>query len=354
MMSSPLMPPPQTGRMFSTGQKGARGVWAQMLATVRDLSGGFDQFVHDPHPDVSRLGRAARERHPQQADDYFALGDLCVRLSVLGESLNETYVLKALAAYTRAGEIARSEARAARTAILDLAFWCAETAGQDNNHDTLRAALHVCERVQQLGIVTPDSRYGARLAEAISKLRDRLGGLFELADGATVDPVEQSGLAREIRLLTDEGQTLLRQNKTAEALACFDRALRLDPQQPALWVWKAYALSDQGRFSDALKSYERSLELDPQSANVWNSKGLLLMELGKLDQALACFDQALAYSRPIPTVQAIYWLNRGKSLFMLGRYPEALEALERSHALEPSPESTAGLTACREQLAQVS
>lgn len=351
MMSSPLTPPPQTGRTFSSGKTGPRGLWAQMLATVRDLSGGFDQFAHDPHPEVSALGRAARERHPQLADDYFALGDLCARLSVLGEGLSETYALKALAAYARAGEVASAEARTARSAILDLAFWCAELARQHETYDTLRAALHVCERVQQLGIVTAESRFGARLAEAISQLRERLGGIFELADGATVDPVERAGVAREVRLLTDEGQTLLRQNQSTEALASFERAIRLDPQQAALWVWKAYALSDQGRFLDALASYERALALDPHSANVWNSKGLLLMELGRLDQALVCFDEALTHSRPIPTVQAIYWLNRGKSLFMLGRYPEALEALERSHTLEPSPESAAGITACREQLA---
>ncbi|GAB4202708.1 MAG: hypothetical protein OHK0022_26130 [Roseiflexaceae bacterium] len=349
MTSHPLTPPPQTGRIPAAAGSGQRGLWAQVLATVRDLGGTFDQFVHDPHPEVSALGRTARERHPQSADDYFALGDLCARLSAQSDSLGG-YPLKAVAAYARASEFSAADARTARSALLDYAFWCAGAARQIDTYDALRAAIQVCERVQQLGIITHDSIYGGRLAEALGQLRERMVAVFEPAPEG--EPPERTLLAREIRVLTDEGQTLLRQNQPAEALACFERALRLDPQQSQLWVWKAYALADQGRFPAALESYDRALSIDPTGANVWNSKGLLLMELGRLDQALECFDHALAHARPIATVQATYWLNRGKSLYMLGRYPEALEALERSHDLEPSPESAAGLAACREQMTQ--
>jgi hypothetical protein len=35
---------------------------------------------------------------------------------------------------------------------------------------------------------------------------------------------------------------------------------------------------------------------------------------------------------------------------MLARYQEARDALVRSHQLDPSPESAAGIAACRERL----
>jgi hypothetical protein len=35
---------------------------------------------------------------------------------------------------------------------------------------------------------------------------------------------------------------------------------------------------------------------------------------------------------------------------MLGRYAEARDALMHSHDLDPSPESAAGIAACRERL----
>jgi tetratricopeptide (TPR) repeat protein len=110
------------------------------------------------------------------------------------------------------------------------------------------------------------------------------------------------------------------------------------------------ALTDLGRFEDALASYDQALTLDPGSASVWNSKGALLMELARIEPALECFEQALDLSSPVNTLRAAFWLNKGKALFMLGRYQEARESLVRSYQLDPSPESAAGIAACREQL----
>lgn len=39
---------------------------------------------------------------------------------------------------------------------------------------------------------------------------------------------------------------------------------------------------------------------------------------------------------------------------MLRHYDEAMKALTTSHDLDPSPESAAGMSACQEQLDQVS
>ncbi len=155
---------------------------------------------------------------------------------------------------------------------------------------------------------------------------------------------------RESRLLCDQGQILLRQSQAAEALATFERALHANQQNHAAWLWRAMALTDLGRFDDAIESYDRALALDPGSASVWNSKGALLMELGRLEPALECFEHALRSSSAATALSAAFWLNKGKALFMLKRYEEAREALVRSHQLDPSPESAAGIAACREQL----
>ena len=103
------------------------------------------------------------------------------------------------------------------------------------------------------------------------------------------------------------------------------------------------ALTDLGRFDDALSSYDQALALEPGGASVWNSKGALLMELGRLKPALECFEQALSSSTAATALRAAFWLNKGKALFMLNRYQEARDALVRSHQLDPSPESAAGI-----------
>jgi Tfp pilus assembly protein PilF len=143
---------------------------------------------------------------------------------------------------------------------------------------------------------------------------------------------------------------LLRQGQPRDALDRFEAALASSEANKSAWLWRAMALTDLGRFDDALASYDRALVLEPDSAGVWNNKGSLLMELGRLEAALTCFERALELAAPISTVKAVYWLNRGKALYMLGRYSEARDALAHSHELEPSAESSAGIAACRERL----
>lgn len=342
--------PPQTGRSAADhrNEESPQGLWAQLLARFRDLSGAFDPFANDAEPSVRALGRQVRQRRPAEADDYFALGDLCARLTLQENSLSETYAAKTIAAYMRAGDIAPGEIRAARAALIQFTYWVIDAAIRIGRYDSLKVGLLVVERVRQLGVFPPASGDGIRLQRAEAELRERLAGIFE----DDVSPAESHHVLaeRESRMLCDQGQMLLRQNQASEALACFERALQADRGNHAAWLWRAMALTDLGRFNDALVSYDRALSIEPGSAGVWNSKGSLLLELGRLAPALECFDNAIDLSTSVATVKAVYWLNKGKSLYMLGRYQEALAALSESHTLDPSPESAAGIAACKERI----
>lgn len=74
------------------------------------------------------------------------------------------------------------------------------------------------------------------------------------------------------------------------------------------------------------------------------------MELGHLKSALACIERALELATATSTVRAVYWLNKGKTLYRIGRYAKARSALVTAQELDPSPESAAGISACQERL----
>src|SRR5215208_4499696 len=95
-----LPPAPQSGRtvVLADPEDDQTGLWSQMLAVFRDISGSFDPFANDGHPEVRALGRAARQRHPPRSDDYFCLGDLCARLIVQDAHVSKTYIAKTIAA----------------------------------------------------------------------------------------------------------------------------------------------------------------------------------------------------------------------------------------------------------------
>jgi tetratricopeptide (TPR) repeat protein len=322
------------------------GLWTQILAVFRDLSGSFDPFANDANPQVRALGRAARQRRHSNGDDYFTLGDLCARLTLQESQLSEVYAAKTLAAYVRAGAVAPSDSRTARKALKDFGQWVVDVARSLGNYDALKVAALVCARLQQIDLVARNQADVAQLRATEQQLREQMSRILESQPGAE----SNAAASNESRLLCDQGQMLLRQNQTREALDLFERALQADERNHSGWLWRAMALTDMGRFDDALASYDRALAIEPQAAGVWNSKGALLTELGRAEAALECFERALSFSASSPKVRATFWLNKGKALFILKRYREARDALVRSYQLDPSPESAAGVAACREQI----
>jgi tetratricopeptide (TPR) repeat protein len=342
-----LPPAPRSGRTASLidSEDDQRGLWPQMLAAFRDIGGTFDPFANDGHPEVRALGRGARQRRPPQSDDYFALGDLCAQLTLRDGHLSDTYIAKTIAAYSRASEIAPAEGRAARVALLTFVQWVVDVARALGGYDALKAAVLACERLLQLDLVARKPAEHERLQEIAQRLREQMARDSD-PEGAPSGP--EAG--RESQLLCDKGRMLLRQTQPKEALQLFEHALQLDSHNHAAWLWRALALTDLARFEDALASYDRALEIEPDNARVWNSKGALLTELGRAAEALACLNRALELSSSDAKVKAIFFLNKGKALFILKRYREAREALVRSYQLDPGPESAAGIAACREQI----
>jgi tetratricopeptide (TPR) repeat protein len=340
---------PQSGRsvVVNDPEDDQAGLWSQMLAVFREVGGSFDPFANDGHPEVRALGRAARQRRHPQSDDYFALGDLCARLTVQSAQISETYTAKTIAAYTRAGAIDANERRPARSALLAFAQWVVDVARALGSYEALKAAALTCERAEQLDLLANNPAERAHLRETTQRLREqmqRFSGSAAQPSAGAPDP------QRESQHLCDQGQMLLRQNQTKEAFDLFERALQANRRNHSAWLWRAMALTDMGRFNDALASYDSALEIEPDNARVWNSKGALLTELGRAEAALECLNRAIELSTSDAKIRAIFWLNKGKALFILKRYREAREALVRSYQLDPSPESAAGIAACREQI----
>lgn len=113
-----------------------------------------------------------------------------------------------------------------------------------------------------------------------------------------------------------EGGWLAEIQDWEEALACFDRALELNPRYVDAWNEKGVALAKSDRHEDALVCFDRALEINPRNEQVWSNKGEVLgADLGRWEEAMACCDRRLELN----PFSADAWADKRMALYRLGR-----------------------------------
>jgi len=132
------------------------------------------------------------------------------------------------------------------------------------------------------------------------------------------------------------GDTLRRAERWPEASAAYDKAVALIPTAAANY-WSVYfsrgiSYERQGKWTEAEADFRKALELRPDEPQVLNYLGYSFLERGEnFDEAIAMIETAVK-ARPDSgyIVDSFAW-----GLFLLGRYEESVEHMERASVLEP-------------------
>ena len=103
-----------------------------------------------------------------------------------------------------------------------------------------------------------------------------------------------------------------------EALASYNRAIALKPNDAEFFNNRGTVLKDLNRLDQALASYDQAIALRPGHADAYNNRGVVLMELKRLDEALASYDRAVA----LKPDYAEAFNNRGMARLLAGRHRE--------------------------------
>ncbi len=128
---------------------------------------------------------------------------------------------------------------------------------------------------------------------------------------------------------TTAGLMSLMQGSSQEALAAYEQAIRLDPNDAESYEDKGNALSDLKRFQEALAAYEQAIRLDPRKAAYYYSKGCALETLGRSQEALEAFEQAIR----LDANYARAYHKLGAILEALGKQTEAQQAYTKAKQL---------------------
>lgn len=133
--------------------------------------------------------------------------------------------------------------------------------------------------------------------------------------------------------LCAKGDALVAAGDLDGALACFDRALRLDVSFASAWVGRAIILSERQRDNEALACINRALDVDPRCAAALVHKGHILRGRGFHLEALGAYEAALG-SGAEEDARA----GRAAALQALGRTEDA----RPTRSLAPAPEAPPG------------
>jgi len=149
---------------------------------------------------------------------------------------------------------------------------------------------------------------------------DRLTEMDPRPSGAGIDRLRSLGIALE------------QQGRHEAAYNAFDQAVRLRPDDAALWASRGNALANLARPQESLTSYQRVLQFSPKDADAAFRCGLLLLTLKQPQQALPYFDLADELHPNHPAVIE----QRALALHALGRFDEALVDNQFALALNPT------------------
>jgi tetratricopeptide (TPR) repeat protein len=115
----------------------------------------------------------------------------------------------------------------------------------------------------------------------------------------------------------------------AQAIACYRRALRLDPKNALAHFNLGNALYTQGPVAEAIACYRQVIALDPRYAQAHYNLGVALKAQGQVDQASACYQKAIVLDPKYAEAHC----NLGFLLQERGQFTEALATLRRGHQL---------------------
>ena len=147
--------------------------------------------------------------------------------------------------------------------------------------------------------------------------------------------VFSGGSARQAKQHFIAGIKLLEEERYEGAMVEFDEAIRLDPDDAAVYGSRGDAYSRMGEYGRAVPDYGEAIRLQPEDFVAYGNRGIASNELREYDRAIQDLSEAI---RLKPDIWVWYgW--RGRSYTSKGEYERALQDVAEVIRLDPDEHS---------------
>jgi tetratricopeptide (TPR) repeat protein len=96
----------------------------------------------------------------------------------------------------------------------------------------------------------------------------------------------------------NRGLAYYNQQKYAQAIADYNKAIELDPNDADAYYNRGIAYADQQEYAQAIADYNKAIELDPKYAYAYYNRGIAYYNQQKYAQAIADFNKTLLLLDP--------------------------------------------------------
>jgi ankyrin repeat protein/tetratricopeptide (TPR) repeat protein len=169
----------------------------------------------------------------------------------------------------------------------------------------------------------------------------------ELAASVIPKEAKTAQATTDATALKETGNQLVKQGKYQEALQKYEEAILVNSHFAIAWFNKGLMHKKLKQYDDALAAFQKTLEIDPtyskakdnqtdtlqlQKAVLLKEEGNRLVVQGDHQKALQKYDEAIAADATFATA----WFNKGLMHKKLKQYVEALEAFQKTLAIDPT------------------
>ncbi len=91
----------------------------------------------------------------------------------------------------------------------------------------------------------------------------------------------------------NKGSILFIGRRYKQALAAYEEAIKLDPQNAVFYIHYGNTLSKLKSYEQALVAYEKAIQLEPENVFAHHMRGIILAQLKRYKEAEQAIDQAL-------------------------------------------------------------
>src|SRR6266487_1203256 len=136
-------------------------------------------------------------------------------------------------------------------------------------------------------------------AKPVTQWSDRDEAFWDITKGIHKAILDLRVLFKTKQEWFDEGFALSNLTRDEEALAVFEQAIRLNPNDVLAYYQKGVNLHDLKRYEEAIAAHDQAIHLNPDFAEAYYKKGKSLGQLKKPKEAQQCYEKArqLGYSR---------------------------------------------------------